>query len=118
MVTFPTFDLSETAFDEGEFSQLWLLAATMYGVGDVVTTVALVWFVPRLSEGNLFLGSTVAEFGLTGLIVVKLTVFFVCICASLWAAPEGDWISYYFPPALLSVVGAFATVYNLRLLFG
>jgi hypothetical protein len=117
-VDLPTLDLRETPFDEREFSRLWLLAVATYGVGDIVTTVALVWFVPRLSEGNLFLGSVVAEFGLAGLVGLKLLVFFVCIGVSLWAAPDGDRLSYYLPPALLAVVGAFTTVYNLRLLFG
>lgn len=118
MVTLPTLDLRGTSFDEREHARLWLLAVTTYGVGDIVTTIALVWFVPRLSEANVFLSSVISQFGLAGLVGLKLAVFSVCITVSLWAVPADDRFGYYFPPTLLAVVGAFTTVYNLRLLFG
>ncbi|MFC6725755.1 hypothetical protein ACFQE1_15550 [Halobium palmae] len=110
--------LEDTPYDGDEFTTLWTIAAATYGVGDVVTTIALVWFVPHVSEGNPLVAGVVDAFGQPGLIGLKLGAFLFCLLVSLLAAQDGDRLLYYGPPAGLSLVGAFTTVYNLRLLFG
>ncbi|MFC7070948.1 hypothetical protein [Halobaculum lipolyticum] len=110
--------LETTPFDEREFTQLWLLATALYGVGDVVTTIALIEYVPEIDEGNLLMATAVEQFGLLGLVGLKVVVFMLCIWVSLWGARDGDAVVYYLSPALLAVAGAFTTVYNLWLLFG
>jgi hypothetical protein len=110
--------LAETPFEEREFVRLWLVASATYGVGDVVTTIALVDFSPNVREANVVVRGAVDAFGLPGLILLKLVVFLACLVVGLAAAREGDRFGYYFPPLFLSVVGAFTTTYNLRLLLG
>ncbi|MEF8856903.1 MAG: hypothetical protein V5A16_05715 [Haloplanus sp.] len=110
--------LEETPFDPTEFSWLWLLSAATYGAGDVVTTIALVQHSEAVAEGNALLRSAIDAFGLSGLVGVKLVTFFVCLAVSLHGARDADSALYYGPPAMLAVVGAFTTVYNLRLLIG
>ncbi len=110
--------LDGTPFDEVEFRRLWLAAAVTYGVGDVITTIALVRFSAALAEGNSVLRTAFERFGLTGLVGLKLGVFLACLAVSLDAARRNDSTLYYLPPALLTVVGAFTTAYNLRLLVG
>ena len=110
--------LEGTPFDPVEFSWLWLLSAATYGVGDVVTTIALVRHSEAVAEGNVLLRSAIEAFGFSGLVGVKLIAFFVCLAVSLHGARDADSALYYGPPAMLAVVGAFITVYNLRLLIG
>ncbi|MFC7235506.1 hypothetical protein [Halosegnis marinus] len=110
--------LREAGSSGREFTRLWLVALATYGVGDVVTTVALTRFVPRLSEGNLLLAALLNSHGNLGLIGLKLAVFAGCLAISLYGARTADRFVYYLPPALLAVVGGFTTAYNLRLLFG
>lgn len=110
--------LAETPFSEREFAALWYLATATYGVGDIVTTVAIVRFVGRLRESNILLDVVMGAFGTWGLVAVKLAVFFVCFGISLSAARAEDRFLYYFPPVALAVIGAFTTAFNVRLLFG
>jgi len=110
--------LEGTPFDPAEFSWLWLLSAATYGVGDVVTTIALVRYSAAVAEGNALLRMAIDAFGLSGLVGLKLLAFFVCLAISLHGARDADSALYYGPPAMLAVVGAFTTVYNLRLLVG
>lgn len=110
--------LEETPFDPAEFSWLWLVSAATYGVGDVVTTVALVRYHAAVAEGNVLLRTAIESFGLSGLVGLKLVAFFVCLAISLHGARDADSALYYGPPAILAVVGAFTTAYNLRLLIG
>ncbi|MFB6177676.1 MAG: hypothetical protein ABEI99_11125 [Halobaculum sp.] len=109
--------LEETPFSAEEFSRLWLLAAATYGVGDVVTTIALLR-IPHVSEGNTLVLAAVEAFGQSGLVGMKLLVFCLCIGISLWSAQSGDRFGYYLPPTALAVAGAFTTAFNLRLLLG
>jgi hypothetical protein len=109
--------LDGTRFSETEFTRLWFLAAVTYGVGDVVTTIAL-FGSPRLQEANVVLSTAIQAFGQVGLVGAKLTVFGLCIAVSLWSAHAGDRFGYYFPPTALAVTGAFTTAFNLRLLIG
>lgn len=109
--------LDGTPYDAEEFTALWSIALATYGVGDVVTTIALVWFVPHLHEGNPLVAGVVGAFGQPGLVGLKLAAFGFCLLVSLAAARSDDRLLYYGPPAGLALVGAFTTVYNLRLLF-
>ncbi|WP_089824477.1 hypothetical protein [Halogranum amylolyticum] len=110
--------LAETPFEEREFTRLWFAATATYGVGDVVTTIAIIQFGTRVAEGNALLASVVDVYGQAGLVGLKLVAFFVCIGVSLLGADDADRLLYYLPPVLLTFVGAFFTVYNLRLLLG
>jgi hypothetical protein len=110
--------LDGTPFDPAEFSWLWVLSTVTYGVGDVVTTVALVRHSATVREGNALLRAAIEAFGLSGLIGLKLFALFACLAISLYGARDADAALYYGPPATLAVVGAFTTVYNLRLLIG
>lgn len=113
--------LDGTAFEgqADEFYWLWILATTTYGVGDVVTTVALVRFSNRVDEANVLVRMAVDAFGLGGLVGLKLAVFFLCIGMQVVAiADTDDPVVVYAPPAVLAVFGAFTTAFNLRLLLG
>ncbi|MFC7228061.1 hypothetical protein N0B31_11670 [Salinirubellus salinus] len=108
-----------TRLREQEFYWLWIIATATYGVGDTVTTIAIVQFSPTVREANVLVRAVVETFGNGGLAGLKIAVLLFCIGLSL-AALRGteDRISYYAPPVVLAVVGAFTTVYNLRLLLG
>jgi hypothetical protein len=110
--------LDGTPFDGTEFSRLWFLATLTYGVGDVVTTLALVGHSATVDEGNALLRIAVDAFGLWGLVGLKLAAFLCCLGISLRGARDADATLYYGPPATLALVGAFTTAYNLRLLIG
>ena len=110
--------LDETPFEEREFTQLWLVATATYGVGDIVTTIAIIQFSERVAEGNALLASVVDAYGHAGLVGLKLAAFLVCIGVSLLGADDDDRLLYYLPPVLLTFVGSFFTVYNIRLLLG
>lgn len=110
--------LEGTPFTEGEFSRLWLLATATYGVGDIVTTTALIHFSAAVNEANVLVRLAVESSGQAGLVGLKLAVLLTCLGISLSAANEEDAFSYYLPPLVLSVVGAFVTTYNVRLLLG
>lgn len=115
-VTLPS--LEHHHYDETEFSWLWFLAALTYGVGDIVTTVALVQFSPAVGEANAPLQYMFDAFGVSGLVALKLAVFAACIGVALAGVRDDDRLLYYGPPALLALVGAFTTAFNLRLLIG
>jgi hypothetical protein len=110
--------LDGTPYDPTEFSRLWTVATATYGVGDVVTTIALVQFSDAVGEANAVLRAAIDAFGPWGLVALKLAAFFTCLGISLVGARDGDPALYYGPPALLAVVGGFVTAYNLRLLVG
>lgn len=112
------FSLSRTPFDDDEFVALWILATTAYGVGDTVTTIALIYFSPAVSEGNAVVAAAVDAFGQAGLVGLKLAAFFICLVVSVDAAHDGNSRWYYLPPVVLTLLGAFVTVYNIRLLLG
>jgi len=110
--------LAETPYDAAEFSRLWVVATATYGVGDIVTTIALVRYSVSVSEANALLRTVIDAFGLWGLIGLKLVAFFACLAISLAGAGDDDPLLYYGPPTMLALVGAFTTAYNLRLLVG
>jgi hypothetical protein len=113
--------LDGTAFEgqSDQFYWLWIVATTTYGVGDVVTTVALLYFDASIGEANALLRTVVETFGLAGLVGVKLAVFFLCLGLQVAAmADTDDPVVVYAPPAVLAVFGAFTTAFNVRLLLG
>lgn len=112
------FDLAGTPFDVGEFGRLWLVALATYGVGDIVTTLALTGYSPTVTEANALVRLAVDLFGYWGLAGVKLVAFFVALAVTLYGANVGDRLLYYLPPGSLVLVGTFTTTYNLRLMIG
>lgn len=108
--------LEGTPFDDREFTRLWVVATASYGVGDVVTTIAILRFSSRVDEANPVLGAAVGHLGQAGLVGLKLSVFFCCLGVSIDAAHRRDSLLFYFPPVALSAIGVVLTVHNLRLL--
>lgn len=102
-----------------QFYWLWIVATTTYGVGDVVTTIALLHFDASVGEANALLRTAVETFGLAGLVGLKLGVFFLCLGLHVYAIRDtDDPVVVYGPPAVLAVFGAFTTAFNVRLLLG
>lgn len=111
--------LEGSSFDPGSFSRLWLLAVGTYGVGDVVTTIAIVWFVPWYTEANPVVRLAIESFGGGGFLGLKLLVIYACIGISIWGGVlDDDPVLYYGPPAVLTLFGVVVTATNLGLLFG
>jgi hypothetical protein len=110
--------LEGTPFDGREFSRLWFVATATYGVGDIVTTIALIGFSEKVREANPLIRAAVDALGNAGLVGLKLAVFLTFILVSVDAAQREDPIFYYLPPVVLTVMGTFTTVYNVRLLMG
>lgn len=109
--------VDEAVTDEREFYWLWVAATAGYGVGDVATTVALVFYAPGLREGNPVVAAALDAFGLGGLVAVKLAVFLACLAVSVYAMHAwGDRVLYAFPPVVLAVLGTALTLVNLGLL--
>lgn len=110
-----TFD--GAAFSPEAFSRVWLLALAAYGVGDVVTTIGLVWFSPFHVEANPVIAAAIAAFGGGGYLALKLLVFYVCIGVSVWGGvQDDDPLLFYGPPVALALFGLFTTVHNIGLL--
>lgn len=101
-----------------EFYALWLVAALTYGVGDVLSTVYAVMAVPGLIEGNPVVNALLQNFGLSGFLLFKLLVFLVLISVSVQGARSRERFSYYWPPAVMTVLGVGLTGWNVRLIIG
>ncbi len=99
------------------FYGLWLLAALTYGAGDIVSTVYAVFLVPGIEEANPIVDALLQNFGVSGFLLFKLFVFFVLISISVQGARTEDRFSYYWPPALATLLGAGLTLWNLSLIF-
>ncbi|QOS13683.1 uncharacterized protein HfgLR_22375 (plasmid) [Haloferax gibbonsii] len=110
--------LKDTPFEAREFSLLWLIALATYGVGDIVTTLTILYYERRFDEANALLVASTDALGHWGLVLPKLAVFFLCLGICVYGARVGDKVLYYLPPVTLSVIGAFATAFNLRLFVG
>jgi len=100
-----------------EFYSLWIAATSTYGVGDIVTTIALVDFVSELREANPLVRWAMSAYGIEGLVAIKLAAFMILIWVSLLGSRDHDRFLYYFPPIVLTLVGVFLTASNLWLLF-
>ncbi|WP_128905498.1 hypothetical protein [Halorubrum amylolyticum] len=99
-----------------EFYWLWIAATATYGVGDIVSTIAFLVYVPSIREANPLVAFALDAFGLGGLVALKIAVYLVMLWISVRGAREGDGLLYYFPPVLLTVVGTYLTASNVRLL--
>ena len=100
-----------------EFYWLWIAATATYGVGDIVSTIAFLEYVPTVDEANPVVALALDSFGLGGLVALKIVVYLVMLWISVSGARDGDAFLYYFPPALLTLVGASLTASNVRLLW-
>jgi hypothetical protein len=108
--------LEHSPFDVDSLWTVWLVALATYGVGDVVTTIAIVWFLPLYTEANPLIQFAVEIFGGGGFLALKLLVFYAVLGISLWAGvPERDRLMFYGPPLVLAAVGVFVTGHNLVL---
>jgi hypothetical protein len=105
-----------SAFTPSSCSSLWLLAAGTDGVGDIVTTIAIVWYTPLYAEANPIVQFAVETFGIGGLVGLKLVAFGVTLGVSLWGLTDDDLLLFYGPPVGLALLGAFLTTSNLTLL--
>lgn len=108
-----------TAYEdrETEFYWLWIIATSAYGVGDVVTTIALFYYHPLVAEANPLLDWAMSTSGVAALVGIKISVFLAFIAISLAMARRGtDPLLYYAPPAVLAVLGTSLTVYNIVLM--
>lgn len=110
--------LDGVPFSTASFTQVWLFALATYGVGDVVTTIALVWFSPYHVEANPVVATAIGAFGGGGFLALKLLSFYACLGIALWAgALDDDFLLFYLPPVVLALAGTVTTILNLRLLF-
>lgn len=106
-------------FHLGSFSAVWIAAFVTYGVGDVLTTFALVYLDPLAGEANPVVRAAIEAFGSGGLVGLKLLVFSVCIGISLRSGlAKRDGLLFYGPPVLLAGIGAVVTLFNLAILVG
>jgi hypothetical protein len=94
---------------------VWLLAVLAYGVGDGMTTVAVVTS-PIHTEANPVVAGVVGAFGTGGLLALKLVAFSACSALGLWGGLRDDPFLRYMPPAVLAAVGVTTTTVNLVLL--
>ncbi|MFB6371207.1 MAG: hypothetical protein ABEH42_12650 [Haloarculaceae archaeon] len=92
----------------------WGLALITYGLGDGVTTLAVVAS-PHHVETNPIVAAAIGTAGGVGLLAVKAGVLGGCVALSIWMA-EGDRTFSYWPPILLVAVGAATTLSNITLL--
>ncbi len=99
-----------------ELLVLWGVAAATYGVGDVLTTIVLVYLIPGLGEANPFVHWGLETFGIPGLVGLKLGVFGIGLYVSWLGIRHRDRTMYYAPPVVMTCVGLGATTVNLGLI--
>jgi hypothetical protein len=104
-------------YDGEQFVHLWMVPLATYGVGDIVTTITILWFSEKAQEANVLILAAVDAFGLAGFVGLKLLAFGIGIAVSVVGARSDDPVVYYLPPVVLSVVGTFVTAVNLQLFF-
>ena len=111
------FTFDGVSFSSKSFVVVWVLALAAYGVGDVVTTIALVWFDPLYVEGNPVISVAIDAFGGGGFLAIKLLVFYTTLAVSLWGGgTDENPVVFYAPPLILVGLGVLTTAFNLRLL--
>lgn len=98
---------------EDEFYQLWLIALATFGVGDLVTTIAFYQFTP-LEEGNPIVRAALEALGIGGFVLLKIALFLGVLLLSVGVLNVArSRFVYYFGPAVLSIYGAFLTIWNI-----
>ncbi|ESS02504.1 MAG: hypothetical protein A07HR67_02837 [uncultured archaeon A07HR67] len=97
--------------------RVWALVLATFGVGDGVTTAAIIWMSPAHSEANPVVRAAITNFGAGGLAGLKLLTIGVCLALSLWASTDDDQFMWYFPPLTLVLVGTMTTLINISLLW-
>ncbi len=102
--------------DAGDLTALWALPTLTYGAGDLLTTMTVADATTTVTEANPVVRAALDAAGVAGLVALKLAVLLCALALCVRAARVDDRLSYYGTPALLAVLGAFLTVYNLRLL--
>ena len=113
--TSPDWSLAEDRVQE--FYWLWIFATLGYGVGDIVTTLALIDYHPLVQEGNVLVQWLYSEWGMMGFVSGKLIVFSTCFIVSYLALKTWrDRFLYYLPPLVLTIFGGFVTGYNIYLM--
>lgn len=99
-----------------EFYVLWGLAVATYGIGDIATTIVIVYFSPNLGEGNVLVHEVLSLLGVPGFLLLKLAIFGAGILISWKAVTRGSLLFYYAPPIGMILFGAYATLVNLALI--
>ncbi len=99
-----------------EFYVLWGLALLTYGIGDIVTTLWVVYGDPTLGEANPLIRWLLQTLSVPGFVGVKLAVFVIGARISWTAVTRGSVIFYYAPPLGMIVFGLYATAVNLVLI--
>lgn len=100
------------------FYTLWAFAIATYGVGDFVSTLVALVFVPGLFEGNPIVLAVLQRYGIAGFVGIKVVVFAGALWMGIRGAHEGDWFEYYAPPVVIGIVGTALTVWNTLLITG
>lgn len=109
--------LEGVSFDKERFALVWLMALATYGVGDLVTSIALIWFSPLYVEANPLIAWAISLFGGGGFLALKLWVFYLAIGISIWAGVLcEDRLLFYGPPIVLTIFGIVTTAFNLHLM--
>ncbi|WP_247731478.1 hypothetical protein [Halovivax limisalsi] len=91
---------------------LWLLAISLYGVGDGLTTAIGLWTVGATEVGPV-VGPMVASFGTAGLFLAKtVTIALFYLVWYVLASPARVAI-----PLAIAVVGAMVTGWNAGVIF-
>jgi hypothetical protein len=108
--------LTDSSTTVGPVVRLWILAVATYGVGDGVTTAALVWSAPLLREANPVVNAAIDAFGASGLVGLKVLALATAFGLSVWGSTDDDQFMFYLPPVVLAVVGTATTLVNLSLL--
>ena len=104
--------------DSAVFYGLWFLAAATYGFGDIVSTLLAVVTAPGIVESNPIVAGVLANYGIPGFLAVKLVILVVLVWISVGGARDDDRFTYYWPPAVATVLGTGLTGWNLWLLYG
>lgn len=112
----PNFTQTFAEGNEEEFYLLWLMAAVTYGIGDIVTTVAIIELENSVRETNPLLLYLTSNIGYAGLVGLKIAAFLVCIAVTIFALRKNWPLFYYIPPIALTAIGLGLTVFNLSLL--
>jgi hypothetical protein len=108
--------LTDGSTTVGPVVRVWTLAVVTYGVGDGLTTAAVVWSTPLLREANPIVNAAIDAFGASGLVGLKILALGTAFGFSVWGSTDDDQFMFYLPPVVLALVGTATTLANLSLL--